>query len=462
MGQAQKILIASSESVEASELGESLLDMGIDSARARSGRELVLRLFQSHFDAVIVDVRISDGGVEAVMPVLASEYPELPTIVLADPADLDRAVQAVRAGATDYLPKPVEAEELRYVIGKVLKSSELVDDAPAHSSIVEPTTEMLGESSSIRELRGLLVRAARGDATVLVRGESGTGKELVARQLHELSPRRRAPFIKVHCAALPETLLESELFGYEKGAFTGATGTKLGRVELAQGGTLFLDEIGDISPSTQVKLLRILQDRKFERLGGTKTLDADVRFVAATHRDLDAMVRDGTFRSDLFYRLNVVSLWVPPLRERPGDIDLLALSFCRRFAGKGQRRSLSLDVDALEVFRRQPWPGNVRQLENFIERLVVLSDGPRISARDVEHELARQAGTLGFAHADRLGPQVNLTSSVLELADAVREAERRAIEKALKRASGNRNLAARLLGISRRKLYYKLQELDLG
>ncbi len=462
MAHAQSILIASSDAASASELAESLLDMGIESSRARSGRELVVRLSKTPFDAVIVDVDLADGGIEAVLPVVASEYPDLPTIALVGPGDVDRAVHAVRAGAVDYLPKPVEAEELRYVVAKALHSGDLAQDALPHSALARPTTPMLGESAAMRELRGLLGRAARGDATVLVRGESGTGKELVARQLHELSSRRAAPFVKVHCAALPETLLESELFGYEKGAFTGAVARKPGRVELAEGGTLFLDEIGDISPATQVKLLRILQDRKYERLGGTNTLHADVRFVAATHRNLDVMVGEGAFRSDLFYRLNVVSRWVPPLRERPSDIDLLAMHFCRQFASRGQGRPASLDVGALEPFRRQAWPGNVRQLENFVERLVVLSDGPRITGADVERELARQAGTLGFAHTDRLGPKVNLKSSVLELAEAVRDAERRAIEKALQRASGNRNLAARLLGISRRTLYYKLQEHALG
>jgi two-component system response regulator AtoC len=280
--------------------------------------------------------------------------------------------------------------------------------------------------------------------------------------VHELSPRSAGPFVKVHCGALPDNLLESELFGYEKGAFTGATAKKPGRVELADGGTLFLDEIGDITPATQVKLLRLLQDREYERLGGTETLKGDVRFVAATHQDLEAMVRAGTFREDLFYRLNVVTLWVPPLRARPEDIEPLALHFCESVARANGRPNVSLDVGALERLKQQAWPGNVRQLQNFVERLVVLAAAPRISESDVTRELGRQSGAIGFAEASGLAPQISLESSVMDLALALRKAERRAIDKALKSAGGNRNLAARLLGISRRSLYYKLQEHGLG
>jgi two-component system response regulator AtoC len=308
----------------------------------------------------------------------------------------------------------------------------------------------------MRALNALLLKAANGMATVLVRGESGSGKELVARQVHELSPRRSGPFIKVHCAALPDNLLESELFGYERGAFSGATARKPGRVEVAQGGTLFLDEIGDITPAIQVKLLRVLQDRQFERLGGNETLNADVRFVVATHRDLEKMVKAGEFRQDLFYRLNVVSLRVPSLAERREDIETLAYHFCETLGKKNGRPRVALDADALELLRNASWPGNVRELQNFIERLIVLAESPRISSKEVQTELNARRG----APAD-LGPapeSVNLEASVELLASAVQTAERRALEKALRKAGGNRSIAARLLGISRRALYYKLGE----
>jgi two-component system response regulator AtoC len=295
-------------------------------------------------------------------------------------------------------------------------------------------------------------------ATVLVRGESGTGKELVARLVHDLSQRRSGPFVKVHCAALPDQLLESELFGYERGAFTGAAARKPGRVELSQGGTLFLDEIGDISPQTQVKLLRVLQDRQYERLGGTQTLRADVRFVTATHRDLEAMVRQGTFREDLFYRLNVVTLTVPPLRARRSDIEMLALHFCESLARENGRRAVLFDADALQLLSEQSWPGNVRELQNFIERVVVLATKPRIGRQDVARELGRGAGALALAEAEGLAPTIDMQQSTLELMHALRKAERRALERALVASGGNKNRAARLLGISRRSLYYKLEE----
>jgi two-component system response regulator AtoC len=314
----------------------------------------------------------------------------------------------------------------------------------------------------MRELAQTITRVANGIATVLVRGESGSGKELVARRIHEESPRAGGPFVKVHCAALPDNLLESELFGYEKGAFTGATARKPGRVELAEGGTLFLDEIGDITPAVQVKLLRVLQDREFEPLGGTRTVKADVRFVAATHRDLQTLVAKGEFREDLFYRLNVVSLWVPPLRARPDDIEHLAVHFCQTVAASNGRGSIGLDVQALDLLKKHSWPGNVRELQNFVERLVVLSSGPRISAADVARELKRPAGPIGFALATSNSPAAKEESSVVELEAAVQKAERRALEKALKSANGNRAVAARLLGISVRSLYYKLEQHQLG
>jgi DNA-binding NtrC family response regulator len=270
-----------------------------------------------------------------------------------------------------------------------------------------------------------------------LRGETGTGKELAARALHEASPRSRGPLVAVHGASLPETLLESELFGYEKGAFTGAACRKPGRVELAQGGTLFLDEIGDVSLGIQVKLLRLLQERTYERVGGTETLRADVRFVAATHRDLEAMTKSGGFREDLYYRLSVVPIRLPPLRERPGDVDELALHFA------GER---PLDPGALARLRQESWPGNVRQLQAFVERLLVFSDGPRLTLEDVQRELGRAA-----------------PAPAGETLDAHRRsAEKKALEEALSRARGNRTQAARLLGVSRRTLYNKLAEHGLG
>jgi len=305
----------------------------------------------------------------------------------------------------------------------------------------------------MRAVMALVARAAPSQATVLIGGETGTGKELVARRIHELSPRSAGPFVKVQCGALPEALLESELYGYEKGAFTGATARKAGRVELAQGGTLFLDEIGDISPATQVKLLRVLQDREYERLGGTETRRADVRFVAATHRDLPAMVQKGEFREDLYYRLNVVRIVLPPLRERLEDLPGLVSHFAALACRANGLPPVSIAESAIEELRKERWPGNIRQLQNLIERLVVLNESESVTAADVRRELAEQpAGDAAPAAA--AAPQ---EMSAIDLKGAVSKAEKRQIEKALLKSKGNRDLAARLLGISLRTLYYKLR-----
>jgi two-component system response regulator AtoC len=288
---------------------------------------------------------------------------------------------------------------------------------------------------------------------VLVRGETGTGKELVARLVHDLSPRAGAPFVKVQCSALPDALLESELFGYERGAFTGALLRKPGRVELAEGGTLFLDEIGDIALPMQVKFLRLLQDRQFERLGGTRTVVANVRFVTATFRDLEGMVKAGQFREDLFYRLNVVTVWLPALRARREDIPELAEHFARTYA-TGQ--AVRFEPRALDRLVAERWPGNIRQLENFVQRLVVLADGPIISAEAVARELGAQTTFSTQSTAFRAPPGQQMSSATGPLDETLRRAERRALERALEQAAGNRTLAARLLGISRRTLYNKL------
>jgi two-component system response regulator AtoC len=370
------------------------------------------------------------------------------------------AVEAMKAGAQDFILKPFDREEILFTIRKALllhAQEDVEPRAPLKAST------FVGHSAAMAQVESLLTRAAAGTATVLLRGESGTGKELAAKALHDASPRHGGPFVKLHCAALPETLLESELFGYEKGAFTGAATRKPGRVELAHGGTLFLDEIGDITPHVQVKLLRLLQEREFERLGGTQTLKVDVRFVAATHRPLEEMVKKGEFREDLFYRLNVVPVWLPPLRARPEDIEPLARHFLDVHARANGRQPFTLTADALQALQAQPWPGNVRQLQNFMERLVVLSDGPGLSGEDVARELARQPGLMPqpAAAAATSAPAPVVPSAGGEqktLESQRRETERQALLDALKRAGDNRTLAARLLGISRRTLYNKLEE----
>jgi two-component system response regulator AtoC len=346
-------------------------------------------------------------------------------------------------------------------VGAPSPVSAIVDKALAitgeETDVVEASELVVGSSASMQELHALIQKAAAGSATVLIRGESGTGKEIAARAIHQRGPRRRMPFVKIQCGALPDSLLESELFGYERGAFTGAMARKPGRVELAQGGTLFLDEIGDITPAMQVKLLRLLQDREFERLGGNTTLKVDVRFIAATHRDLESLMKLGEFREDIFYRLAVIPIWIAPLRTRREDIEQLARYFCKRFAEIHERPGLEMTDPALKLLRRQRWPGNVRQLQNFVERLVVLADGKVIDEADISRESSSPASFSTQTTSTESEAPPEPQDNVKALEQRRREAERKALLQALDRAQGNRTIAARMLGVCRRTLYNLLE-----
>ena len=384
-------------------------------------------------DLVISDLKMPGLDGHALLAAVRQRDPDLPVVMLTAHGTIPDAVLAMRGGAADFLLKPFDRDEILFVVRRVLSARDAREPTSTFKPVPSPATE-----DRIR-------RAASTSATVLVLGESGTGKERVARRIHQDSARRAAPFIAVHCAAIPENLLESELFGYEKGAFTGATHRKPGRVELANGGTLFLDEIGDLAPTLQVKLLRLLQERTYERLGGIQTLTADIRFVAATHRNLVEMVARGAFREDLYYRLAVLPIELPPLRERRDEIGPLSQAFCAELAETHKKSRMDLSADALALLTEQRWPGNIRQLRNFIERLVVLNDHEVIGAADVQRELI---------------PVSEAGSAEAGLDEARRNAERRVVNDALKRANGNRTMAARLLGISRRTLYNKLAALD--
>ena len=394
---------------------------------------------------------------------------------------LERA--ALAAGAVQYLSWPASATEVGRALEAAMSGAGALD-APRRRA----SSELLGNSPHVLAVRKTVQQVATSSSTVLVRGETGTGKELVARAIHEQSPRAAAPFITVHVGALPDALLESELFGYEKGAFTGATARKAGRVELAEGGTLFFDEIGEVSPAMQVKLLRLIQAREYERLGGNRTLQADLRFVAATHRDIEHMVESGAFREDLFYRLNVVTVWMPPLRARRGDIALLVQFYFEHFKRANHKPQLALDAAAMRLLQAHRWPGNVRQLLNFLERLVVLALADVVTADDVRREMNEQITFLTQAATSNSAPAVtsdampsalppdaresmpstvelpspadppDFSSAIRPLREEVRRAEERALLKALHHAKGNRALAARLLGVSRRTMYTKLEE----
>jgi two-component system response regulator AtoC len=450
-GDERPVLLASADTQAARALAETLRRAQIGFIQAKTPAEALSRLAEGEFDVVIAGASDDARQRSDLLERLSELSPELAVLGLLEG---EEHAGSSRLGATafDFIARPLDEESTRDTVLRALRAARLSQARPAATPLPS-LNDVLVRSPAMRSSMALLERVAPSDATVMIRGESGTGKEVVARRLHELSGRAHGPLIKVHCAALPEQILESELFGYERGAFTGAHARKPGRVELAERGTLFLDEIGEISMSVQVKLLRLLQDRQYERLGGTKTLSADVRFVTATHRNLEQMVRRGTFREDLYYRLNVVRLDLPPLRDRRDDIEPLARHFCA-LANRASGRSVSLSPEALARIVRADWRGNVRELQNFVERLVVLSERDVVSEQDARLEQEHALGGLGSNDA-------SVESSVLSLDAALRRAERHALEKALRKAGGNRALAARILGVSRRALFYKLREYDI-
>ena len=441
------ILIVDDEKNMRFVIGRALSGAGHDVREASSG-ELALAAFdESVPDLVILDQRMPGMGGLKALAEIKKDYPSLPVIMLTAHGNVESAVQAMKAGATEYLTKPFDVEELKLTVAKALKVGNLerqVDYLRGELDREYDTSGIVGESAGMKEILETVARVAASDASVMIYGESGTGKELIARAVHEQSVRHDKPFIQLSCAALPETLLESELFGYEKGAFTGAGDSKPGRFELADTGTLFLDEIGDISLTVQVKLLRVLEQMSFERLGGSKTVNVDVRLIGATNRDLPAMIKQGEFREDLYYRLNVIPIEMPPLRERSGDIGLLAGHFLERFAPDKKLAGASLRL--LEDYH---WPGNVRELQNTIERATILSQGKVITPEDLPAEMRMGAPLSGDA--------IRLPAEGVALG----KVERELIMQALERTGGNRTRAAELLGISRHTLLYRIEKYGL-
>ncbi|MBW2734299.1 MAG: sigma-54-dependent Fis family transcriptional regulator [Deltaproteobacteria bacterium] len=420
---------------------------GFNARKAISARAALAVLDMAPVDVMITDLRMPGMDGMELLERTKQSWPELPVLMLTAHGAVDTAVEAIKKGAAGFLLKPFDREQILYEVRKALSVGRAREELPH----LREKAALIGDSAGMAAVWRLVERAASCDAHVLVRGESGTGKELVVEAVHARSGKA-GPLVKVNCAALPDSLIEDELFGHEKGAFTGALTQRKGRVELAEEGTLFLDEIGDISPVVQVKLLRLLQERQFERLGGTKTLDANVRFITATHCDLEAMVRAGTFRKDLYFRLDVVPIEVPPLREHVEDIPSLCSHFLNQFTTE-HRRQVSLSNAALRKLGDHTWPGNVRELRNVIERLVVLADEAPVSASEVEHELRRCLAMEGES-GDATPPPRSLLGS---LDDARQHTERQYLERVLTRTAGNRTRAARLSGVSRRTFYNLLE-----
>lgn len=463
---------------------------------AADGGPVALELLEHNaVDLVLSDIRMPGmDGVELLARIRA-KYPGVAVILLTAYGEVDTAVEAMRGGAADYLSKPVNFDDLQIRIERALHSRAVEAENTRLRRQLDAKFGMeniIGSSPAMEAVFDVVRQAAPSQATVLIQGPSGTGKELVAHAIHQLSPRANGPFVAVHCAALSPTLLESELFGHERGAFTGAVGQRKGRFELADGGTLFLDEIGEIDPSVQVKLLRVLEDHTFERVGGDETLHADIRVVAATNRDLRRFVAEGKFREDLYYRLCVVDIRMPALRERAGDIPILAAHFLKMFNEKDGKSFEGFEPEAMEALQRYDWPGNVRELRNAVEKMVVLAHGPRIGLRDIPRDIARpeipvlrnpvalesrepenpefrNVGVPGFREAGgsaiqdpgvsgfRAVPGPPETAPV-----SLAEAEKAQILAVLDRCAGNRTMAAEKLGISRRTLHRKLIAWGMG
>jgi DNA-binding NtrC family response regulator len=447
-----RILVIDDEANATSALEKLLREDGHEVVAACDGITGLQRLESFDADVVLTDLRMPGLDGLQLLKKVREVRPETLVIVTTAYGSVKTAVQAMKLGAEDYLPKPIDVEELEMVIQRALEKKELRAEtlnlrerlAQKYSldNLVGDSVEMLAAFKTVRQV-------APSTASVLLLGESGTGKELFAQALHQNSSRRGGPFVKVACAALPESLLESELFGHEKGSFTGALFTRAGRFEMANGGTLFLDEIGDISPVVQLKLLRFLEQREFERVGGNKTYKVDVRIVVATHRDLEKRVAEGAFREDLYYRLNVIQIRIPPLRERGSDIVLLAHHFMRRYAAANGKDVHRISDVALGMLLRHPWPGNVRELENAVERAVVLADAPTL---DEHHFPTLRPPEAAPSSARLVLPHVRIPGSTIA------EIEREAIVRTLEAVSGSTSRAAAMLGISPRKIQYKVKE----
>jgi len=449
--QKPSILIVEDEAKMRRLLELQLADEGFRAATAPDAESGLQLLQKDQFDLVVTDFKLPGmTGLEFLQAVKRANA-AIPVIIMTAYGTVESAVEAMKVGASDYVLKPFSLAELVLVIRKELDSRNLREENRTLREALGQRYQyenIVARGEKMQSVLALVERVAPTNSTVLLGGESGVGKDLIARAIHQHSHRASGPFIKINSTAIPENLLESELFGYEKGAFSGATSSKPGKFELADKGTLFLDEIGDIPPAIQVKLLRVLQEREFERLGGTKTLKVDVRLIAATNRDLRAALEDGTFREDLYYRLNVVAIDIPPLRDHKEDIPALASFFLEKFSRESGKPVRGLAPAAMKLLMDFHWPGNVRELENILERGVTLSSGSMLDAADIHLDSAP-------AHA-AAGPAAALPDGM-----TLDQWEDQAIREALRRANGNKSQAARALGLSRNALRYRLSKIGV-
>jgi DNA-binding NtrC family response regulator len=450
MNATARVLVVEDDRVARELLVEILNRDGHEVDAVANGEAAIARAGAGH-DLVISDVKLGDGpsGME-VLAAFQERAPQTPVILITAFGDVAGAMEAIQRGAYDYVSKPFNVEELALTVGRALERRRLLEENRALRQSLGrdrgSLEDIVGRSPAMLEVYKLVARVAPSMSTVLVVGESGTGKELVARAIHTHSPRARAPFVAVNCSALTESLLESELFGHERGAFTGAVALKRGLFEEASGGTLFLDEIADVGPKMQAQLLRVLQEGEIRRVGGSEPVPVDVRIVAATNRDLDTEVKEGRFREDLYFRINVVTVRLPPLRERPGDIGLLVEHFLAKYASRERRSEAGIAPAAATALARYGWPGNVRELENTIERALALSKDGFILPSDLPKELASLTES-----------QATPPAGLIDDRPTLAELERRYIELVLRETGGNKKRAAEILGIDRRTLYRTLE-----
>lgn len=486
----QKCVLIADDEINIRRVLEAILRRdGYEVMTAANGDEALAQMSRD-VHTVITDLKMPGLDGMGLLRRLSADFPDVPVVMITAHGSVENAVEAVKLGAFDYVEKPFDQEQIRQIVAKAMRTHMLSRrDVRPDETGAPGRFRLVGNSNAIRQIYQVVEKVADTPSTVLITGESGTGKELVARALHDNSSRKLGPFIKINCAAIPKTLMESELFGYEKGAFTGAVGSKPGRFELAHGGTLFLDEIGEIPVEMQVKLLRVLQESEFERVGGIKTIKVDVRLITATNRDLAAEIVSGGFRDDLYYRLNVVPIHLPPLRERREDIPLLVDHFLTRFNERLKKQITGMEPDALLQLVAHAWPGNIRELENVMERTILFCENPLIRLNNLPPELVgsslasvatvdgkqplvtsasssgslpAQVAPLAAAPASSLPP---VGEEVGSLKEAVRveteRVERELIQRALDETGGNVTQAARKLQISRKSLQTKMKELGL-